>query len=211
MNVKDDKLSRIGYDMFCEKCDNILDITRTQNKMTSINSTTPLDVSTDDDNVDYEKILKKVENEEKLSRDELMSIDMKEIVKNEYYKKMAKKGEVKKMILEMLEDMGNSDDNIQAFMVCKNCGFTKYIDPRVRILSRNPEKMVSHKEYINDTNYRLKTHIRTMPITRNFNCSNKNCPSNTGKIEPEAVFFRKNADSYDTMYVCRRCLTIKIN
>jgi len=207
----EDKSSHNSYDIFCEKCDNILDITRTKSSTLSTELSTPTNVSTESEDIEYEKILKKVEEGKKLTKDELASIDIKEMVKNEYYKKMAKKGEIKKLIMEMMEDMGNSDDNTQAYMVCKNCGYCKNIDPSFRVLSKNPDGMVTHRDYINDTNYRLKVHIKTMPITRNFNCPNKNCASNNGKIEPEAIFFRKSANTYETVYVCRRCLTIKMN
>jgi hypothetical protein len=198
------------FDIYCEKCNNVLDITRNIPKV-EINTETPIEVSSDNNqNIDYEQLLKKIEANEKLTSEELNSIDIKELVKNEYYKKISKKGEIKKTIMDLINDMKNSDENVQSYMICKNCGFSKSIEPRFRILSKNTEGEVATHDSINDSSYRVKVHIRTMPITRNFNCPNPKCPSHKS-ISPEAIFFRKNNRSHEIIYVCKRCLQIKIN
>jgi len=202
-----------SFNIFCEKCGNILDISRSVVRdMDMSDSETPKNLSSDNnENVDYESLLKKIEEGKKLTNEELRSIDTKEMVKDEYYKKMSKKGEIKKGIIDMIDDMGNADDNTQAFMVCKNCSFNKTIDPGFRVLSKNPEGVTATHDYVNEASYRNKVHIRTMPITRNFNCPNKECPVYKNKLPPEAIFFRKNPNTYETIYVCKRCLTIKMN
>lgn len=201
--------------IYCEKCDNILDISRTNTRTRDndlLDTETPKTVSSDsEEEVDYESFLKKIEKGEKVTNDELGQVDVKEMVKNEYYKKMAKKGEIKKTIVDMIEDMGNSDDSTQAYMVCKNCAFSKPIDSGFHILSRYPEGIAATHDYVNEASYRNKVHIRTMPITRNFNCPNKDCPVYRDNLAPEAIFFRKNPKSHETIYVCKRCLTIKMN
>jgi hypothetical protein len=207
------------YDIFCENCDNILDITRSVIKgdqYNTLDTDTPQNVSNDSDTdqenaPDYETILKKVEDGKKLTNDELGSIDIKEMVKNEYYKKMTKKGEIKKSIIDMIDEMGNADENTKAYMMCKNCGYNKSIEPRFRVLSKNPEGIASTYDYVDEASYRLKVHIRTIPATRNFNCPNKECPVNKNGVTPEAIFFRKNATTHETIYVCKRCLTVKMN
>ena len=231
--MKVTKKDKKPFSIFCEKCDNILDIARSIDKKDNIaiDSATPEELSSDtehsnvlsddhsehsdnskeDDDVDYEGLLKKLEDGNKLSSDELKIIDIKNMVKNEYYKKMAKKGETKKLIIDMIEDMGNSDENTQAYMVCKNCSFNKSIDAGFKVLSKNPEGITSTNDYVNEASYRNKVHIRTMPITRNFNCPNKECPVYKNNLASEAIFFRKNANTYETIYVCKRCLTIKMN
>ncbi|VBB18403.1 DNA-dependent RNA polymerase subunit Rpb9 [Yasminevirus sp. GU-2018] len=206
-----DKGSPETDDIFCEKCGNILDISRAPLAGNDDSVDTPREVSDSDDEPDYEGILKKVENGEKLTDNELKSIDIKEMVKNEYYKKMTKKGEIKKQIQDMIEDMGNSDENTQAYMVCKNCLFTKPIKAHLRILTKNPEGVTATHDYINEANYRNRVHMGTMPRTRNFHCSNKECKVYTKKLPQEAIFFRKSADTYETIYVCTRCLTVKMN
>lgn len=222
-------------EFFCERCDNILDISRTplgnfgdtHGPDQAQDSGTPTTVSSDTDNapktdrsmaqpkieknIDYDTMLKRVEMGEKLTYDELSNIDVKDLAKNEYYKKMSKKGEIKRQILEMIDDMGNSDENIQAFMVCRNCSFTKEIKPQMKIMSKNPEGVVATHDYIDEVSYRNRIHFRTMPRTRKYECPNKNCPVYTKKMPNEAIFFRKNADTYETVYVCVNCMTVKSN
>ena len=200
--------------IFCDKCDNILDISRFVVKdVDMLESDTPKILSSDDNvaEVNYESILKKVESGQKLTNDELSSIEIKDMVQNDYYKKIIKKGDIKNSIIDMIVDHGNSDDNIQAFLLCKNCNFSKPIEPNFCILSKNPEGVAATYDYVTDASYRNKVHVRTIPITRNFNCPNTKCPVYTNNLAPEAIFFRKNNTTYETIYVCKRCLTIKAN
>ena len=200
------------FNIFCENCDNILDITKATAKIDKLESETPKSLSTESDkNFDYEKFLKKIENGEKVTDQELMSVDLKELGKHDYYKKMAKKGDVKKQIADMIEDLGNSDTNTQAYMICKSCGTNKQIPKKYRIISRNPEGVASLHDDVNESNYRIKVFMRTIPRTRNFNCLNKSCPSQKSEIQPEAIFFRKHANTFETIYVCVHCLTVKPN
>lgn len=207
---KTTKTSKMYDDVFCEKCDNILDVSRTPFNATLLDTTTPVDVSTDHA-INYEDILKKVENGEKISEDVLRTLDVKEMVKTEYYKKMAKKGDVKKVILDMIDDMGNSDQNINAYLVCRNCSFTKQINHEMKILVKNPEGVPATHEYVNENALRNRVYARTMPRTRNFNCPNKDCASHKQNVPTEAVFFRKDANTYETIYVCCNCLSVKVN
>ena len=225
---KNDKVIKVtdvdtsANDIFCERCDNILDISRTpfaevhneDGNNTPSTPSTPSTLSTStsaDDTVNYESILKKVENGEKLSDDELKLIDIKDLAKNEYYKKMSKKGEIKKQIADMIEDMGNSDENVRAYMVCHNCGFTKPVIPKFKILTKNPEGVAAEHEYVNEAAIRNRIHMRTMPRTREFTCPNPACPTHTQNVPTEAIFFRKSANTYDTIYVCVSCKTVKVN
>jgi hypothetical protein len=212
---KTKKDSSKSFNIFCENCDNILDISRFNVKNgDTLDSETPKNLSSNqnsDEDVNYESFLKKIEDGEKLSNDDLKSINIKEMVNNDYYKKMSKKGEIKKSIIDMIDDMGNSDDNTQAYMICKNCSFNKTIDPGFRILSKNPEGVTTIHDYVNEASYRNKVHIRTIPITRNFNCPNTECPVYKKMLPPEAIFFRKHANTHETVYVCKRCLSIKMN
>lgn len=200
--------------IFCENCDSILDISRSAHKHGDlIDTDTPSDLSSDDDNVDidYEDILQRVEKGEVLSKTELQSIDIKEMVKNEYYKKLPGKGDIKKKIIDMIDDARNSDDNVHAYHVCRNCSFSKRIDPGFKIVTKNPEGAVAVHEAVDEASMRNKVHLRTIPRTRNFNCPNAECPSQKGKVPTEAIFFRKHRHTHETIYVCTRCLTIKMN
>ena len=206
-NVNDTTIST--DDIFCENCDNMLDISRTQ--LIGADEVIASKNISAEKNVNYEELLKKVENKEKLSDEELTSIDIKELVNNDYYKKMNKKGEIKKRILEMIEDMKNSDENGQAYMICRNCGFTKPIKPQFKIFTKNPEGVTSAHDYVNEANYRNRLIMGTMPRTRNFKCPNKECPVYTKNASPEAIFFRKSSDTYETIYGCVNCATFKMN
>lgn len=212
------------FDIFCENCNNILDISRTiyttnnetlntetPNTVTDTDDDVNNEVHIDDDNTNYEFLLKKLEDGKTLTPEELLSINIKNMVSNEYYRKMSKKGYYKKKIIELIEDLGNSDDNTQAYMYCKNCAYNRPIPSRFRVISKNPEGVASVHDYINEANYRLKVHMKTIPRTRNFKCPNSSCDSNAGKLPTEAAFFSRNNTSYEKIYVCVNCLTIKIN
>lgn len=214
MAEQDEKTS----DIFCEKCDNILDIARSIPKANeTLDTNTPDTVSSDCDDdiepvsVDYETILKKLEAGERPTNAELDSVNLKLMVKDDYYKKMPKKGDIKKTLIDMIDELGNADDNTQAFLYCKNCAYSRSVKSGTRIMSRNPDGVASTHDYVNEANYRNKIHIRTTPCTRNFKCPNSECPSRKGKVPTEAIFCRKSAQSYETVYVCKTCLTIKMN
>lgn len=214
----ENKTNIVVNDIFCEKCDNILDVSRTSltKEEVDLNDSQPTDTieSESTENkivVDYENILRKVENDEKLTNEELSSIDIKDMVKDDYYKKLGKKGKIKTQIMEMIDDMRNSDENTSAYLVCQNCAFTKPIKSGLHILTKNPEGVPATHDYINESNYRVRVNMRTMPRTRNFTCQNKNCKGLMQSLPQEAIFFRKSADSYETIYVCTHCLAIKIN
>lgn len=209
----------IGDDLFCENCDNLLDISRVPLSITDTVEHTPSVMSDSNEStktetekeIDYESILRKVETDTKLSEDELRSIDIKEMIQHPYYKKINKKAEIKKLIMDMIEDLGNSDDNTKAYLVCRSCGFTKQIQGKMKIFSKKPEGVVANHDVIDEANYRDRIYCRTMPRTRNFTCSNKDCPSHDKKVPTEAIFFRKNQLSYETIHVCTVCSTVKVN
>ena len=203
---------------YCDKCNNIMSISKTPYGDYADDvkdQTTPQVLSTDTSNtnninIDYMTLLKKVEDGKKLSTDELKSIDIKEMVKDPYYKKLTKKGDIKKSIVDMIDDMDNSDENINAYHVCNICMYSKRIIPGCLILSKNREDDVSYN-MTHSAKYRNRVHSRTMPITRNFNCMNKTCPVHTDGLVPEAIFFRKNANDFTTYFICKRCLTVSTN
>lgn len=200
---------------FCQNCNNTLDISRSLNITDNkIDSDTPNTVTSADNKttveVDYKSIIQKLENNEKLTNTELLSIDFNDLVKDNYYKKLTTKSNIKKTLMNMLDDMENSDNDKNGFLFCNNCNYSRALDPNTKIMSKNPDGVITTQEYINEANYRNKIHIRTLPRTRNFNCPNSKCPGKHNKTPIEAIFFRKNSFSYEMVYVCVNCLTIKI-
>jgi hypothetical protein len=194
------------YDIYCDRCNNIMNITRTIPR----HDDTPVAISSSHEPVDYEQMLRKVEADQPLTVAEISQIDIKEMTKDEYYMKMQNKGKIKKKITDMIEDIDNTDDMTQSYMICKNCAYNKPITQGVRIMSMNPEGVVATHDYADEANYRCKVHVRTMPCTRNFICTNKQCATVTERAVNEAVFFRKNQHSHETVYVCKRCLDVRI-
>lgn len=159
-------------------------------------------------NAKYEEILKKLQTNEQLTEDELKSIDMKEIIKTDYYKKMNGKGQIKTLLINMIDDLSNSDNNTKVYHICNNCLFHKSLEPGFHVLSKNPEGVVSSHDYENEEIYKNMVYQRTKPRTRAFKCPNKSCPSVTGSKPSEACFFRKPG-TYELIYVCTLCHTIK--
>lgn len=210
-DVKDKDLDI--YDIFCEKCESMLDILKHPNRQVDeLDTETPKQLSSDEDkNVDYEKILKKVEKGDALSKEELETIDVREMVKNEYYKKLSGKGDIKKRIIDMIDDAGNSDDNTQAYLVCKNCAFSKKIKPGYKVVTKNPEGTISTNEITNESMLRNRVHFGINPKTRVFDCPNKECPSHKKDSPTEAIFFRKHQKTHEVIFCCTTCLTIKMN
>lgn len=199
--------------MFCEKCNNIYDIRKHKPiNDTVLDSKTPDTVTNSDTEipVDYKKIIKKIENKENPTKEELNSIVLTDLINNSYYKKLTKKNTIKKAIIDMIDDMENNDNNKQGYLICNNCHYSKTLLSSTKIMSINPNRKISEKEYINESIYRNRIHCRTVPRTRNFNCPNLECPSKKNKIPTEAIFFRKNNFSYETIYVCCYCKTVKI-
>jgi hypothetical protein len=209
-------------DIFCEKCDSILDISKKPNRQPDTLDSdveTPKDVSSDEEsnddkkenNVDYEHILKKMEKGETLTNDELQTIDVKELVKNEYYKKLAGKGDIKKKLIDMIEDAGNSDENTHAYMVCKNCSFSKKMESGYKVVTKNPEGSNTDSEIINEVMLRNRIHFGPHPRSREFDCPNKSCPTHKSGTPTEAIFVRKHQNTHETIYVCTECLTVMMN
>jgi hypothetical protein len=194
---------------FCDNCDNIMDVRKNILKPAEIIASENTETEQKID-IDYKTLLDKVSNNEKLTHAELKSIDLKDLFENKHYKSLVKKGEVKKIILNMIEEMGNTDENINAYFYCNNCCFSKKIENETKILTKHSSNTHNtHNEYTDPALYKNKVFASTMPITRNFVCPNDKCDSNTGKKPTEAIFFRENKDSYKLIHVCKVCLTIK--
>lgn len=198
---------------YCERCNTIMSITRNLNNyLVKLDTETPKTVSdTEEVKIDdkfYEQVLKKIENDENISDEDLQTINLVDITKTPYYKKLDKKGDIKKKISIMKEDLENSDINTDSYLVCGNCHFNKKMPSQFLVLTKNPEGVADTYDYIDEDKFRNKIYSRTLPRTRNFSCLNKNCPSKKKGITSEACFFRKN-NSYETVFVCVHCSTIK--
>lgn len=156
----------------------------------------------------YESILKAVESNAKLNIDQMLSIDIKKMIKSDYYKSLKSKSDVKKKILAMIEDMGNSDENTSFHLFCDKCGYHRALDTGFNILSKNPEGVASTHNYSDDAKLRNCVHFGIYPRDRKFNCPNDKCISHKKGNATEAVMMREGA-TYNMIYVCVYCLAIK--
>jgi hypothetical protein len=163
----------------------------------------------DDETEDfYEAVLKAIENETPLTDDQLEKIDVKRMIKTEYYRSLKSKSAIKKKILAMIEDMGNSDDNTTFYLFCTNCGYSRALDPGFHIMSKNPEGVASIHDYSDESKLRIAVHTGIYPRTREFTCPNDKCVTLQKGTPTEACMMR-DGDSYKMIYVCTDCLSIK--
>ena len=215
-------------DDFCVNCNTILEITKTlpidvvesdtDEKLFA--SSTPAELSDtsdsgeeDDEKMEideefYEDILKRVESGEKLSAENINDIDVKKMIKSEYYKSIKSKSDIKKKILTMIEDMGNSDEATVFYFFCNKCGYHRPIDPGYSIVTKNSADKPSMHEYSDPAKLRNIVHFGIYPRTREFTCPNDKCVSKKGGVPTEAVMCRPGK-THKTVYVCQHCLSIK--
>ena len=193
---------------YCDQCNNLLDISRKV-----IKKEKQLDTSTEketEDTTKYDDLIKKLENNEQLSPEELVNVNVKDLLKSEYYKQVQGKGKIRKLLMDMIDEAANSDENTQAYFVCKNCAYSKPIKSGTLIYTKNIETLETEESNDDYTVYRNMKYQKIMPRTRNFACSNPTCISNTDKNTPsEACFFRKH-NSYELVMVCAYCSSIEI-
>lgn len=158
----------------------------------------------------YKEILTIVESGKELTDDQMSRIDIKQMIKSKYYRDLKSKSAIKKQILAMIEDMGNSDENNTFYLFCSNCGYHRSLDPGFHIISKNAEGVASTHDYFDEAKIRLNVHSGICPRTREFKCSNGDCASNKdSKSHPTEACMMREPDSYRMTYVCTSCLTIK--
>ena len=188
--------------LYCDKCNNLLDVSRSSHKTNN-------DIAKQTSSIDYDEIIRKIENNEKISNADLMNFDMKELIKNDKYTQTQGKGKIRKILANLLDNAHNSDEDTTGYLLCENCGFNKKIDQNTVIFTKNSEGIV-YQECDDYDVYRNMVYQRTLPRTRNFKCPNKTCPTNTDKDVPtEACFFRKH-NSYVTIMICTTCHTLQL-
>lgn len=189
---------------FCEGCDNILDISRNQPKKESLEDYTPTDVSSTEDNLNYDNIIDQIENGETISEGDLLKIDFIILQRNKKFqsKSTKVKQKIRKKIDELIEQKDSSDSNIKAYHVCNNCSFSKQIKSKQLIISRLSDTKTSTDIDI-DVKHKNKLFSHVLPITREYNCPNKECPTHSGEPR-EAKFFRTRGTTH-TWFLCIKC------
>jgi hypothetical protein len=216
---------------YCPKCINILDISKTlpKNKLINLNvnehDITPTTVSITDNDTEsdidsdtdssideeekeleeqnklIEQIINKFTNDETVTDTELNDIKIDKLIKHKLYIKLDKK--TKAIIQDKLHiHTEKLDDATNAYYICKNCYYSKVIEPETLILTRANGTVSDN--YINLDKLKNRIHSNILPYTRDYICINDKCPTNTKGEIKEAVFFRLNG-SLQVWYACKIC------
>jgi len=203
--------------LFCPNCNNILDISKNPPKahqQTPVDIMTPNTVSHSDADDDKEQnnkslmgpesIINKIINDEHIDDDIFNTIKMDFIVKSEMYQKLDKKSKskIQSKISSLLEKM---DESTGAYYFCKNCMYSKSIEPGALIVSR--VNAGASTDYINYDKLKNRAKSKILPITRNYICINEKCDTNKkgkDRKQKEAVFYRVG-NSIQVWYTCKIC------
>jgi hypothetical protein len=148
-----------------------------------------------------EDVIDKLSKGEVVSDSMLIDVRMDQVIKHKSYQKLDKK--LKAQIQSKLSTYTDKiDDSISAYYSCKNCLYSKIIDPETLIISRINGN--SSNNYINLDKLKNRIHSKILPVSRNYICVNKKCPTNEKGETKEAVFFRISG-SLQVWYTCKVC------
>jgi DNA-directed RNA polymerase subunit M/transcription elongation factor TFIIS len=173
---------------YCPNCDNILDISKT-NDVTLLEGGATVVDKEDEDEVDENKVEEEVED--KVEEDEVEEDEV-EVEVEEDEDKVEK---TKEKIKETKET--------KVYFVCGNCGFSKPIEPGTNIFSRSNTNMLENKS---TESYLEMLNNNMIPRTRAYVCKNKTCVTHKDASKKEAVFFRQS-NSFKVIYICKACKT----
>ncbi len=95
------------------------------------------------------------------------------------------------------DEKKNKLDKNLAYFICNNCGFFENIKPMTMIYSKTHMQTRLVSDHNSDLIY-----DQTLPITKTYNCINKNCKTYTDINLKEAVFYKKN---HRVTYICKIC------
>ena len=186
---------------FCPKCDNILDISKTQPKAQSLLNSTPSALSeTTNFDKDVEKLLTAYKNKEDLTN---YNIDINQLSNHSLFLKL-KDVDRNKILKSINQEI--IDESKTAYYICKNCFYSEKIKSNTLVLSRMNMNISSYQQDL--SKYKYMIHDKTLPHTRDYICHNKDCPSHTDFSKRDAVWFRPILNSYSTYYGCVCCSTI---
>jgi hypothetical protein len=190
--------------LFCKNCDNILGISRNAPKKQIIDEDTPTVMSSTENALNYDDIVEKIANGEKISDEDFSKIDYLVLQQNKTFqsKNNKIKSKIKKMIEEMIEHKDSTDNNVKAFRICKNCSYSEPIKSKQLIISKMNEGNFSSDIELTVKN-KNKAFSKALPLTREYNCRNKNCPTKKG--EPCAAKFYRIRNTTQMWYTCTLC------
>lgn len=182
---------------FCPVCQNLYEITNEIGIHEGQNGG-----SETDDN--YNKLVDKIVNDEEITENDIIGIDLVELMKRDEIKKL--NNMIKRDIKVKFNELKNSANN-NGGKIYFRCGYCKNVEPilpRTKIFSKILDKPTNE---CSNTDYRYMFNNKILPRTKNYECPNEKCVT---KIEPdkkEAIFFRE-VNSYKILYQCTACETI---
>lgn len=210
---------------YCPKCNNTFDITKKkiineminqQNRENEINKTNEssesFNISSETiemvGGVSIKNIINKILNNT-IEEEELKKINEEAIINDKEYKKLNKKNKeyVYNKIRELRRDhlekkIEKMNDNIDTgYFICNNCKYYEKIKSGTMIFKKSSENV--SKQYKVE-NYKVMKNSKILPITREYICPNKECPSHKNIKLKEAKFFRIN-NSFKMKYICMAC------
>ena len=189
---------------FCQKCDNIMDISRSVPKVlvdvnpSSLSATTETQTQTVYDNKIILKIINMFKNGIDISNEK---IDYDKLIKSTEYTSL--KDKEKKELVKIIKSI--EDDTLSAFMICKNCSHYEKLTKRTMVLNIMSHNYGSGNELNDYSKYKYMRYDNTLPHTRDYVCKNKTCGSHKDSKLKNAKWFRPNQSSYETFYVCCEC------
>lgn len=184
---------------FCPDCDNILDISKNASIKSSIGLNTPDTISETSDTDQFNNVIKSLLNDNELNKNELILASNNDIFKSNSYMDLTKpdKKKIDEKISLLIKEI---DSTIGAYYVCDNCNYSKPIEKKTLITSK--ESANSTNNYVDNKKFKNQIYNKCLPISRAYICVNKSCASHADHSQREAVFYRVGMQVW---YTCKAC------
>ena len=205
--------------MFCNICDNFMDITNNVSLVSgdiiqsggdnNISESSDYDINSDElatntlSDIEITEILDGNENTL-----DLKNFNISDLNKNSSFNKLSNNQKTL-VINRIINRLPKSTKNIkisenfinrESYFYCKTCGYFEKIPDKMFIFSRGNEK----KDELYNFNFLNYTNDNTLPCSKNYNCINNKCTTHDNPELKNAVFFRNN-NSYNVKYICSVC------
>lgn len=189
---------------FCPNCNKVLNVSKT--KLSQLSKISK-DVTSDSDiGLNYDEIVKKLEENKELTYREIELIDIDVLQQNATFQKSNFKSKIKKIITDLQSGTTAEDNNelgvTRFYFVCEICRYSTEI-PNGKLVSSWTSS--SHEDH-NIKKLKNKILSSVYPHTRAYLCKNKKCPTITDGKPNDAIFFDKEpGKSFQKCFVCCAC------
>lgn len=195
---------------FCPNCNNILNISKVPPVAKNIDTEADTDADTPNEKgIDIIGTLIELLSDpiqvDNIDGDDVTVYKIEQITKHKKFMDLDKKTKTN-ILAKITPYYEKIEDSNSAFYSCKNCLFSKPIDAGSLIMTKKNNDLSSNT-YVNVDKLKNRLHSDILPLTRNYVCNNDKCPTHSGKIPKEAVFFRTNGNA-QVWFVCKICKTL---